>query len=325
MSTGTRHLIDPELLPALEMFPPQHVFSEDSIAGLRSMITQALSALAGAPLPPGLVRSEVFIPGPAGAPDVRALLYRPIAAEGLKPAILHIHGGGYLIGSPEINDARNRQLAIDLGVVILSVDYRLAPETRYPGALEDCYAALLWLQEQAEDLQLDRRRIALLGESAGGGLAAALALYARDRGEVAPIFQQLIAPMIDDRTAVRDDLDPHLGEFTWSQAANAFGWRALLGRDPGGPDIPAYAAAARAEALAGLPPTYIGVGALDLFVEEDMEYARRLVRAGVPVELHVLPGAFHGFELGAMTGAGVALTANAMAVAALRKALEPRP
>jgi triacylglycerol lipase len=175
------------------------------------------------------------------------------------------------------------------------VDYRLAPETRYPGAVEDGYAALLWLSANAEQLGVDRARIAIGGESAGGGHAAALAIVARDRGEVPICLQVLDSPMIDDRTGSTSDPHPYCGEFVWTSVNNRFGWRALLGVEPGGPQVPTAAAPARLENFAGLAPAFILVGALDLFMEEDVEYARRLIRAGVPAELHVIPGAFHGF------------------------------
>jgi acetyl esterase/lipase len=162
--------------------------------------------------------------------------------------------------------------------------------------VEDCYAALRWTHEQAQQLGVDRERVAIGGTSAGGGLAAALALLARDRAEFKIALQILLVPMLDDRTAVAADPHPFTGEFTWTPANNVFGWTALLGRAPGGEGVSPYASPARAESVAGLPPTYIGTGALDLFLEEDMEYARRLMRAGVPTELHVYPGAYHGFS-----------------------------
>jgi acetyl esterase/lipase len=195
-----------------------------------------------------------------------------------------------------MTDARNRLLARELGCVVVSVDYRLAPETTFPGAVEDCYAALRWLHAEARTLGVDVGRIAIGGESAGGGLAASLALLARDRGEVPLAFQLLIYPMLDDRTGVTVEPSPTVGEFGWSRESNRFGWASLLGRDPGGADVSPYAAAARAEDLAGLPPAYIAVGTLDLFLEENLEYARRLMRAGIPTELHVYPGAYHGFQ-----------------------------
>lgn len=201
-----------------------------------------------------------------------------------------------MLGSPEMMDTANRVLASELGCAVFSVDYSLAPETRFPGPLEDCYAVLVWLQGNAERLGVDVARIGVKGESAGGGLAAALALLSRDRSGPHLAFQHLIYPMIDDRTCVDPDPNPFTGEFVWTPAHNRFGWSSLLGRPPGSPDVSAYAAAARAENLRGLPPTFISIGALDLFLEENLAYARRLSRAGVAVELHVYPGAFHEFH-----------------------------
>jgi acetyl esterase/lipase len=177
------------------------------------------------------------------------------------------------------------------------VEYRLAPETVAPGALEDCYAALRWLHTAADEISVDRTRIAIGGESAGGGLAAALALLARDRGELPICFQLLIYPMLDDRTVTAEARNPFTGQFVWTPSANRFGWTALLGHEPGVADVSPYAAAARASDLSGLPPAYICVGALDLFVDEDIAYAKRLLRAGVPTELHIFPGAYHAFEM----------------------------
>ena len=240
---------------------------------------------------------ERMVPGHQSAPDVRVILYRPETIKAPLPAFLHIHGGGYVMGSPEMTAENSIALVREIGCIVVAVDYRLAPETRFPGSLEDCYAALKWLRQNARDLGVDPGRIAIGGESAGGGLAAALALLARDRGEVPVIFQLLIYPMIDDRTVVRHDLGDSLGEFIWTRESNRFGWESLLGVSPGAESVSRYAAAARAESLAGLPPAFISVGSLDLFLEEDVTYASRLLRAGVPTELHVYAGAFHGFEM----------------------------
>lgn len=188
-------------------------------------------------------------------------------------------------------------MAAELGCVVVSVDYRLAPETPHPGPIEDCYAALKWLHNNADELGVERKRLAVAGSSAGGGLVAALALLARDRGEIPLAFQCMNAPMLDDRTVLVDPPHPYTGEFIWVREASRFGWTALLGQEPGGDELLPYAAAARAENLEGLPPAFIAVGALDLFLEEDMEYARRLTRAGVPTELHVYPGTFHGYQM----------------------------
>jgi acetyl esterase/lipase len=220
-----------------------------------------------------------------------------------------------------MGDLRNRHLVSHADCLIISVDYRLGPETPHPGPVEDCYAALKWLYANAEPLGVIRNRIAVGGESAGGGLSAALALLARDRGEVPVIFQMLAAPLLDDRTCIRKDTHPYAGEFIWTAETNYLGWKALLGCEPGSPGVSPYAAAARAENLAGLPPTFISVGALDLLFEENLEYARRLARAGVPVELHVYPGALHGFEL--VADSHLAKEALRTNLTALRRALHP--
>jgi triacylglycerol lipase len=241
-------------------------------------------------------REERLIPGPPGAPEVRVLLYTPAQPmTAPRPAYLYLHGGGYVGGAPESGDTSCRAVAADLDCVALSVDYRLAPQTRFPGAVEDAYAALAWIRAEAKALGVDPERIAIGGASAGGGHAAALALYARDRGETQIRLQVLEAPMLDDRTGANGQRHPFNGRYTWTEKANQFGWRSLLGVEPGGAEAPAGSVLARAEDLRGLPSAFILVGALDLFVGENLEYARRLIHAGVPTELHVIPGAFHGF------------------------------
>jgi acetyl esterase/lipase len=242
---------------------------------------------------------EQWVPGPAGAPPVRLLILRPDGAQGPLPLFFHIHGGGFVSGRPEDQMSRNRFFAHDLQCLVISVAYRRPPETSYPGPVEDCYAALLWAYRNAEMLGIDPDRIAVGGQSAGGGLAAALCLLARDRAEVPVLFQLLIYPMLDDRTGSADEADPqfYAGEYCWTAANNRFGWKSMLGEEPGGPDVSAYASPARADDLSGLPSTFISTGALDLFVDEDIAYARRLIRAGVATELHVYPGGFHGFDM----------------------------
>ncbi|WP_366919448.1 alpha/beta hydrolase [Hydrocarboniphaga sp.] len=314
---SSKHLVDPELLAALETLP-SFTFSSEVLPLVRQGLDDMLAAL---PAPEGLQVdvTERRIATPQGH-DIGVLIYTP-SGTGVRPAVLHMHGGGYILGRARMNDISNRMLAIDAQCVIISVDYRLAPETPHPGSLEDCYAALKWVHDNAEALGVDRRRIAVSGESAGGGLAAALALLARDRGEVPLIFQRLIYPMIDDRTGTGAHPHPYTGEFVWTAASNRFGWSSLLGRAPGGEGVSAYAATARAENLAGLPAAYIGVGALDLFLEESIEYARRLTRAGVPTELHVYPGAYHAFD--AAPEARVTQAAQRDALHALLRALHP--
>jgi acetyl esterase/lipase len=208
-----------------------------------------------------------------------------------------MHGGGYVVGTAQMYRSHLAKLASHLGAMIVSVKYRLAPETIFPGAIEDCYAALMWLSAEAGALNVDASRIAVAGESAGGGLAAALAILARDRGEVALVAQILTYPMLDDRTGATIDVGPGVGEFIWTPAANRFGWASLLGHPPGAESVSPYAAAARCKDLNGLPAAFIAVGDLDLFLEEDLEYARRLARAGAPIDLKVHPGAVHALNL----------------------------
>ncbi|TQF74585.1 alpha/beta hydrolase [Rhodococcus spelaei] len=222
--------------------------------------------------------------------DVTVRVFRPRTLQPLMPGLLFVHGGGYLIGSASMGDSMCRRVANDLGAVAVSVEYRLAPEYPFPTPLEDCYAGLRWLADQPD---VDASRIAIAGESAGGGLAAALALLARDRGEIEPAFQLLSYPMLDDRTAQRTDIDGRRLR-VWSVASNRYGWRAYLG---GAADVPPLAAPARYGNLAGLPPAWIGVGTHDLFHDEDVAYAARLNDARVPCALHVVPGAYHGFDL----------------------------
>jgi acetyl esterase/lipase len=294
---STRHLVDPEVAPALDVFPP-FGFTAETLRAIRERLNQPA---AGAPDPaelfPGVTRSVHRVPGASGDPDVTILLYEPGNRATPAPGLVWIHGGGFVIGAAANDDLVCRRIAAETGTVVASVDYRLAPETPAPGSVHDCYAALEWLHGQAGELGLDRERIAVGGGSAGGGLAACLAILARDRAEFGVSFQLLIYPMLDDRTASTADPHPYAGEFIWTPADNRFGWAALLGHEPGGEKVSPYAAAARVESTAGLPPAYISVGALDLFAEEDIEYARRLLREGVPTELHVYPGGYHGYNM----------------------------
>jgi acetyl esterase/lipase len=292
-------LVDPELRRLLESFPPL-VLSLEELPQIRTEgaeLWRQINAAAATTADRGIQSAEQWIPGPPGAPKVRLLTYRPAAAPTPLPAYLQIHGGGYVLGSADGSETSNRELAASLGCLVAAVDYRLAPETRAPGAVEDCYAALQWLHENAGQLGIDATRIAIGGESAGGGLTAALGLLARDRGRWPVCFQNLVYPMLDDRTAALVNRNPHTGHHLWTHDHNRFGWSALLGGTPGAVGISPYAAPARAADLRGLPRTLITVGQLDLFLEEDIDYATRLMQAGVPTELHVYPGAYHGFDL----------------------------
>jgi acetyl esterase/lipase len=212
------------------------------------------------------------------------------------PGIFHIHGGGFTASSARGSLPAIQKLAGLLDVPIVTVDYRLAPETIWSGSLEDNYAALLWMHDHAGAIGVDPARIAVLGESAGGGHAALLALALRDRGGPQFAFQALVYPMLDDRAGTSRQCAEHIGYFGWNPAANRFGWQSFLGCTPGGRKLPREAVPARAQDLSGLPPAWIGCGGLDLFVDENIDYAARLNRAGVPTELLVVPGAFHGFD-----------------------------
>lgn len=312
-----RCLVDPELRPMLDLLPAMGV-SADVLAEVRTRTDAMSLASMGAPTA-AVAMTERYAPGPHGAPDVRLLVYRPVDLPSGAPALLRIHGGGYVFGTAEMGDARNREWAALLGCVIVSVEYRLAPDTIFPGPLEDCHAALVWLHAEAGVMGVDRARIAVRGESAGGGLAAALALLVRDRGGPDILHQNLIYPMIDDRTGSTAVRNPHSGQFVWTAEDNAFGWASLLGSAPGDDDTHHHAAAARARDLSGLPPTFIGTAALDIFVDENLDYARRLIHAGVPTELYVAPRAFHGFDA-IVPGAAVSQAFTARALDALRRA-----
>ena len=243
-----------------------------------------------------------------------------------RPAVLHMHGGGLIIGSATQGDAFCRRLTDELGAVAASVAYRMPPEHPYPSPLDDCYRALQWLAEQPD---VDPNRIVVIGESAGGGLAASLALVARDRGEIALAGQVLAYPMLDDRTDDSAAADPRMLRL-WNGRSNRLGWGMYLGAGTAGPaatplDDAALelAVPARRADLSGLPPAWIGVGTLDLFHSENVEYARRLTEAGVLVELHVVAGAYHGFDI-AEPKAAVSRDFTARQIDALKQMLATR-
>jgi acetyl esterase/lipase len=315
----SRHLVDPQITPLIEQLPG-FGFTHESLAQTRAMMLE-MGAAGRPPTPDDVEVSEHLVPGPKGAPDVRVVVSKPKAKGASRPAVLHVHGGGYVLGAPEMGLTTDATYVTQFGAVVVSVDYRLAPETPHPGPVEDCYAGLAWLFAQAGALGIDTSRVAVSGESAGGGMAAGLVLLARDRGDYKIAFQHLIFPMLDDRTAVDKDPSPYHGQFVWTREDNVFGWTALLGHAPGGSDVSPYAAAARAMDLAGLPPTYMICGALDLFLEEDMDYARRLIRAGVPTEFHVYPGAPHAFMF--VESAEVTKIHVRDSMAAMKRALLP--
>lgn len=219
---------------------------------------------------------------------------RPKDAVTERPGLLWMHGGGLIAGYVEQDDPILSHLASTVGCVIVSVDYRLAPEHPFPAAIEDCWYAYRWMRKHARSLGIDADRIAVGGASAGGGLAAVLSLMARDRGFVPPLFQSLIYPMLDDRNMTASSHQiADLG--IWDRDANVWAWRAYLAsEDAGGRP---YAAAARAIDLSAMPPSFIAVGELDVFRDENIDFARRLIEAGSPTELHVYPGAYHAFDV----------------------------
>jgi len=265
-SMSTIELVDPELRDALALWPLLPLTAES----LTRRRATALELIGAVPIPnlPDIATDEIHVESAFGAKPIRVLTYRPVTSDDPLPVIVHIHGGGFVMGAPEMKDVENRLFASELRCAIYSVDHRLAPEAPHPAPLEDIYSVFAWLHANAGQLGLDPARIGIKGESGGGGFAAAAALYARDRQGPRFAFQHLIYPMIDDRTAVRKDLHPYVGEFVWTQENNYFGWCSLLGEEPGSTDVSPYAAAARAADVSGLPPTYISVGGLDLFLEE---------------------------------------------------------
>lgn len=288
--------IDPELRPFLEAtLGALPGFEPEGLGELRA----GLRALRDAtpPARPDAVRVEdVSVPGPSGDPDVTMRIYRPAVAPTPVPALFWMHGGGMMIGSMDMDDALLVGVVEQFGFAIVSVEYRLAPEHPHPAPIEDCYAGLVWIQAHAPEYGIDSERIAVGGPSAGGGLAAGTALLARDRGGPRLVFQLLLEPMLDDRSATYSSTQ-YDGTTVWDRADNAHGWRSLLGNQAGGEGVSPYAAPARAEELAGLPPALVDVGEVETFRDECIDYARRLLDAGVPTELHVYPGAFHGFDL----------------------------
>jgi acetyl esterase/lipase len=229
-----------------------------------------------------------------GDSRIPVLVTTPIDDQRQRPGVLSIHGGGYVFGSPQMEAFETGRLVRDLGVVTVSPDYRLAPEHPFPAALDDCMTTLAWMRAHADELGIDSDRIALMGASAGGGLAAAVAQRSHDEG-IPLRAQVLVYPTIDDRAALRDD-HAGRGRLVWTPANNRFEWTSYLGRAPRMSDAPEYAAPARRADLTGLPPAWVGVGDLDLFYDEDVDYAEKLRASGVPCELVTVPGMYHAAD-----------------------------
>ncbi|OLS98210.1 esterase [Pseudonocardia sp. CNS-004] len=284
---------DPELAEAAAAMPPTEM---GDIPNARVQMAETFAAVFGEPDRSGVQVRDELVPGPDGAPDVRLRIFTPdrVAAPA---AIYDVHGGGFIVGTIDIFDTLNARLARELGVVVVTVEYRLAPEHPYPAPLEDCYAGLVWTAKNADALGVDPDRIVIHGESAGGGLCAGLALLARDRGGPRIAFQYLGVPELDDRLDT-----PSMQAFTdtpiWNRPNAVVSWDSYLGAGQrGGPDVPVYAAPARATDLTGLPPAYVSVMEFDPLRDEGIAYAQRLMQAGVSVELHAFPGTFHGSSM----------------------------
>jgi acetyl esterase/lipase len=247
-----------------------------------------------ADLPPNenVVTEDRIVAGPEGAPDISIRIFRPVQSDGALPGIYVIHGGGMVMGDIDGEGPICEMLCETINAIVVSVEYRLAPEHPYPAAVEDCYAGLLWTAENADDLGIDRNRIAIYGGSAGGGLALATALTARDRGSSPVSFVMALYPMIDDRNET-----PSSHEIVdvgiWDRAVNRESWDYYLGGKP----ADGYAAPARIDSVDGMPPTFIDVGEVDLFRDEAITFASRLLQAGVQTELHVHPGSYHASEI----------------------------
>lgn len=293
-----RLVVDSELAAVLQALPmgPHGVFDLTDIPATRQAVRALAESIASTiPDEPTVAAEEIRVPR-AGGPDVPVLLLRPRTTSGPLPVIMWFHGGGQVLGFAAQDAPWLKQLSAALGCAVAAVDYRLAPETPAPGAAEDGFAAYRWITDNAAGLGLDPTRIGLAGQSGGGGIAAATALLIRDRGAAAPLFQLLMYPMLDDRDTTGSSREiTDIG--IWDRSTNVLAWRAVLGDRAGTDDVTPYAAASRATDLTGLPPAFIGVGELDVFRDEDLDYAARLRAAGVPVELHLYPGAYHAFDL----------------------------
>ena len=295
VSKDKSHYIDPDLTAGLEMMRTltgDNDLTQDLAAARLAANARDDMLLSNIDLPTHILQGMETATASAGH-DIEMRIMQPDGA-GKKPLFYWMHGGGYVLGQAKQGDSFTLRAA-QIGCYAASVEYRLAPETAYPGPLDDCYEGLAHLLDNADALGIDKTRIIIGGVSAGGGLCAGLALLIRDRGLCAPLGQVLLYPMIDD-TNLQPASDTLPDTPVWSRHYNHFGWQSYLGDLFGAKDVPIYAAPARAEDLSGLPPTYMPVGDLDLFLDENIAYARKLTRAGVPTHFHIVPGAFHGFN-----------------------------
>ena len=313
-----KYRIDPELMDFVDSLPLTD-FSDPQRArtGLEEMAAQMAP-----PMPlDELEIEDRSIPGPQDEPQVTVRIYSPKQKPDAVPGLLYIHGGGFVVGSLETEHFGVAAIAQTLNIVAVSVDYRLAPEHPFPAGMEDCYAALSWLHDNAAALGVDVQRIGVCGSSAGGGLSAAVALLARDRKGPPLCFQFLGIPELDDRLDT-----PSMRQFTdtpvWNRPNAEYSWKFYLGDAviPGSPDVSPYAAPARMQKLDGLPPAYISVAEFDPLRDEGLRYGMRLLEAGVPVELHCYPGTYHGSFM--FSEAAVSLRQNLELIEVLRAGLQ---
>ncbi len=297
---------DPEMLPALEAAASQPPLTADVLASLRST---AVGTPSGPPAPAfldgaswaataGVSATELRIPGPAGAPDLEVTVFAPLdPGPAPLPVLVNFHGGGMIVGHRSWEHGRVVDLVVRHRVIGVNVEYRLAPEDPYPAGVEDTYAATVWAAAHAAELGGDPARLIVMGGSAGGGFAAAVALMARDRGGPRIAGQLLLCPMIDNTNTTVSSWQ-YDGIGTWQREANLLAWRSVLGDALAlSPDAPAYAAPSRATDLAGLPPAFLEVGSAEAFRDEDVDYARRIWAVGGEAELHVWSGGCHGFDM----------------------------
>jgi acetyl esterase/lipase len=290
--------LDPELVAPLEGFMAATGggFNLHDLAGMRAMVAAMVAGTKGqASAIQGVEATDLKVPGAKGAPPVAVRLYRPKESRDPLPVIVWMHPGGWVLGTLELEDLMARELVKSVRCALVAVEYRLAPEHPYPAALEDCYAVLKWVAADGKKHGIGTRQIAVGGSSAGGNLAAGIALLARDRGEVSLGFQMLVYPALNDRNLAQ--VGPNVAEnLFWSRENMLMSWRAYLENRQASAEVPIYAAPTRARDLGRLPPAFIAVGGLDMFLDECLDYAARLTAAEVNTEVHVYPGAFHAFD-----------------------------
>jgi len=289
---------EPEFKELLQHLPPFEANDPEDIASARASLAEMTGALVANLDTSGVSWDDRLVPGPEGAPDFILRIYRPDSPGNTNAGLLYIHGGGFIVGDLSTGHGSCVSVCGELGITVASVDYRLAPETPFPGGLEDCYAALVWVADNADELNIDTTKLGIMGSSAGGGLAASTALLARDRGGPALCFQYLGIPELDDRldtVSMQAFTDTPL----WNLPNAIVSWDCYLGSQyqRGAEDVPGYAAPARMEDLSGLPPAYVSTMEFDPLRDEGITYALRLLQAGVQTELHAFPGTFHGSTL----------------------------